>query len=1068
MTGRNRDIIILIFSPPTPIPISPLHITSTLTMVSNKRTRVWVKRSLFPESPVGRKVVRACSNDELDSTFFAASSRPLSPVKRSIIRSHSGDELLFPSRDRKTSKRSDRSSLVESSVESEDYEWALGWMSENEANKTVSIQLDDSENKKGLVMVTTITISAEKIGTEVLIANPKPSAPHDLVTLDHFHEPTVVECLKRRFTEGHIYTSTGPVLIALNPFQPLEDLYGEDIMRMYWNHAEQQALDHEDLLPPHVYAIADNSFRNMMRGLQMSVSKSSKKNTNQSILVSGESGAGKTVTTKYIMKYLAALSQRANQSASGKARAYLKNTQPKSEPLSPGKSRLNSSTSTLSSSSSSIEAQVLQSNPILESFGNARTVRNDNSSRFGKFIQMQFSETGRLLGTAIETYLLEKVRVVHQSDGERNYHIFYELLSSSVSEEESVRLQTLKLKPSDFKMLSSGTYVRRDGVKDSDTYQDLQKAMSMIGFSAGEISDIMAVTAAIMHASNTTFEPKDDEGCTVARDNFHLTATCQLLAVTVDDFEEALCFFSRTARGQVYRSPQSAAKAEKGLDALLKATYGALFEFLVRRINESIFGKGNDHSSVIGVLDIFGFESFKTNSFEQLCINYCNEVLQQQFNTFMLKNEQAEYINEGIDWDFIKFPENQDVLDLIEHKTDGIMSILDDMCKAPGASDKAFVSEVIKRCDKQSCFNANFRETPPLFSIKHFAGSVEYTTDGFLEKNRNELPKETSELLKSSSNSFVHALADIIVDSSSNGDAEASKARAVKTVGGFFRQQVKDLRQKIDATHPHYVRCIKPNAELVHDKYNSAMVAQQLRCGGILQAVSVTRDGFTLHYSHEDFLQRYQMLINKKADKRKVSKQDIETECKNLVNILLKRIEEEEQYHSNNGNTEAPVDEESVIDKAEASQDDETLIQFGKTKVLLKHHAFLSLERQLGAIQNKNATILNTAFRRYFCRTAFYCVRAAFRAELASRGTTFDEWFEHREIYYRPRKKGSFRIPNLVSHRMKMFNDATRGITKKKQNEKADDSKKIDLKNQVWILQDGLFKRNPDYVGEST
>ena len=1031
--------------------------------VGDNETRVWVKRSLFSEStPAGRKVVRAASNDELDSGVISHVS---SVEKKSLVRSHSGDEMIFPSRGRRTSNNRPVGNL---SAQSEDYEWALGWMTENESDMTVSIRLDAGENNKGLVTATTITVSREQIGTEILVANPTPSAPHDLVTLDHFHEPTVVECLKRRFAEGHIYTNTGPVLIALNPFQPLADLYGDDVMRMYWNHAEQQALDHDDLLPPHVYAIADNSFRNMMRGLQMSVSKASKKNTNQSILVSGESGAGKTVTTKYIMKYLAALSQRAHQSASGRARAYL-NIQSKTESSLLNKSTSNSNLTDLSSSLS-IEAQVLQSNPILESFGNARTVRNDNSSRFGKFIQMQFSETGRLLGTAIETYLLEKVRVVHQSEGERNYHIFYELLSPSVSEEESTRLQTLQRKPSDFKMLASGTYARRDGVKDSETYQDLQKAMKMIGFSTEEISDIMAVTAAIMHASNTVFDPKVDEGCSVARSNLHLTATCLLLGVTVDDFEEALCFFSRTARGQVYRSPQSVERAEKGLGALLKATYGALFEFLVQRINTSICGQGNCHSSVIGVLDIFGFESFQTNSFEQLCINYCNEVLQQQFNTFMLKNEQAEYISEGIDWDFIKFPENQDVLDLIEHKTDGIMSILDDMCKAPGASDKAFVSEVIKRCEKQSCFNANFKDTSPLFSVKHFAGSVEYTTDGFLEKNRNELPKETSELLKSSSNTFVHALADIILDSSPNGNTETAKSRTVKTVGGFFRQQVKDLRQKIEATYPHYVRCIKPNAALVHSEYDSAMVAQQLRCGGILQAVSVTRDGFTLHYSHYDFLQRYQVLVDEKSDKTtKAPKLAVEADCKKLVDILLERIEEEEQCHSNKANTDASADQEIVIDKTESTHhdDEEVLIQFGKTKVLLKHHAFLSLERQLGAIQNKNATILNTAFRRYFCQTAFQCVRAAFRAELASRGTTFEEWFEHRAIYYRPRQKGTFRIPNLVRHRMKMFNAAASGSSKPKERI-ANDSKKIDLKNQVWILQNnGLFQRNPDYVGDA-
>jgi len=739
-----------------------------------------------------------------------------------------------------------------------------------------------------------------------------PICPNDLISLSHLHEPAVVECLQHRYEDDCIYTATGPVLLALNPFQNIEGLYGESTMKLYWEKSENQSKEN---LSPHVYAIADEAFRNMMRSLDqtLGVADTERQCCDQSILVSGESGAGKTVTTKFVMKYLAALSQRAGSQKKEK-RAYEKVADEKKEkkekkgrsetyssstsylpPTSSSSSgtpswvsRSKTSNASVSTSnnkknsvggtdalsnvanlagSNSIEAQVLQSNPILESFGNARTMRNDNSSRFGKFIEIQFTRTGRLVGAQIETYLLEKVRLVTQSPGERNYHIFYEMLSGSMGADELRNYFIASTaSPDDFKITASGTFDRRDGVSDKDTCLALQAAMKTMKFSIEEQRNVFATAAAILHASNLTF-CDFDQYCQLDGRNVHLEPVCHLLGVSAEDLNQALCHCSITAgRESQVQQNLDIDKAEKGLEALLKATYGALFTYLVTRINDSICYYPDEHkdakdapSASIGVLDIFGFESFKTNSFEQLCINYCNEALQQQFNAFVLKNEQAEYEREGIEWSFIEFPENQDVIDLIDKRGSGILCILDDQCRAPGTSDRSFALDVYQKSKNHIRFSANRKQTALLqFCVNHYAGPVEYTTHGFVEKNRDELPKEATELLQNSFNPFIRELSSMMENTSAERQGSASFGKA--TVGGQFRRQLKRLREKIDVMSPHYVRCLKPNDQLVPDNFDRAAVAEQLSCGGILEAVRVARAGYSNHYTHEDFVRRYRCL----------------------------------------------------------------------------------------------------------------------------------------------------------------------------------------------------------------
>ena len=817
---------------------------------------------------------------------------------------------------------------------------------------------------------------------------PEQKYPDDLIILTHLHEPSVVYCMRKRYSFDKIYTSTGPILIALNPFKNCKALYSEAVMKQYWNRGEKRmsmnstgggsghakknepttsgaTAEEEDIeLPPHVYATADHSFRNMMTKLEENKEQSdnggsggrgpgrrappSKKGNNnktgccnQSILVSGESGAGKTVTTKFIMQYLATLSKRS--STDGGRRHSL----------------------TASGGKTDIEQQVLQSNPILESFGNARTIRNDNSSRFGKFIEIQFTETGSLVGANIETYLLEKVRLISQTDGERNYHIFYEILQG-MEDDDLDKYFLTDYTAEDFKMTNqSDTYDRRDGVCDYDTFQDLLHAMETMGFATIEQADIMSVTCALLHASNLTLNSINagDES-EIDRSNLHLKPILTLLGITADSLNRALCYFSITAGREKHTRSNSKEKAEKGLLAFIKATYGALFTYVVKRVNESITiedtsskrgGNKSNAAASIGVLDIFGFESFKSNSFEQLCINYCNETLQQQFNMFVLKNEQDEYEKEGIQWSFISFPDNQDALDLIDKRGSGILSILDDQCRAPGTTDKTFVNDVYQKLSRHPRLEANRRQVGSRkFGIVHYAGTVEYSSKGFVDKNRDDLPKEATDLLLSSSNDFVKTLGQIINGPSNTGNS-APKGRAPSknsklTVGGQFSRQLQELRLKIDNTLPHYVRCLKPNDELVPDHFDPLIVADQLRCAGVIEAVRVSRVGYPQRYSHARFLARYHILGQnalKQAARASRRRKPVDVLVESIaIQIRQQELNEEKP-------DKEPVDLVSVG------------IQVGKTKVFLRRKAYEGLE-QLRNRQTRNGAIKIQALGRSY------------------------------------------------------------------------------------------------------
>ncbi|KAL3770357.1 hypothetical protein ACHAWU_003577 [Discostella pseudostelligera] len=805
--------------------------------------------------------------------------------------------------------------------------------------------------------------------------------PQDLAELTHLHEPAIVHALRTRYHKDMIYTNTGNILLALNPFKMLNHLYTHEMMELFWSNSDGgenpegcSAADEEkegrNAPPPHAYAVAEraySSMRHCLDGGRMGGSSL----RNQTILVSGESGAGKTVTTKIIMRYLSILSQRHSNAIHHHRHG------------SPG-----------------VEMQVLQSNPVLESFGNARTVRNDNSSRFGKFIEMSFQarrntqssslggHCGSLLGATIDVYLLEKVRLVSVNPGERNYHVFYELLSPrgmNVKEKQRYKLTSqfgkgkAPLTVKDFSMTSvSGTFDRRDGVDDSDTYQELRTAMNTVGFSLEEQDGIFAVISALLHASNLQFVNDGGDKCQVNDVDGTSDAVSNLLGVSEDSLRMALTTSTIEARGELLVKTLSTGQADKALEATVKAIYGALFTYIVARINKSIEVQGDFRNNsvgndvaTIGVLDIFGFESFENNSFEQLCINYCNEALQQQFNRFVFKAEQAEYEREGIKWSNIDFPDNQETLDLIEAKRIGIFSVLDEQCRLPRRTDQTFAKSVYETCSESSIYfsASQMQMSKGRFVVTHYAGEVEYSSDNFILKNKDELPKSASNLLASSSVALVSELATIITNSGTNlrqtsGDNDyaplqrSSSTLARPTVSGQFSAQLKVLRSRIEATEPHYIRCLKPNDQLVANHFDESLVAHQLNCAGVLPAMKIARAGFAMRYPHASFIQRYRPIVFHDARIQTRSFSGHRLTCPYLISLLTTSLENEMRQTN--------VDE--IADIVSWG------VQVGKTKVFMRTTAFEAFEKLRNSALNKAATILQARTRAFICQNKFYLI----------------------------------------------------------------------------------------------
>uniref|UniRef100_A0A8B9GQM5 Myosin VC n=1 Tax=Amazona collaria TaxID=241587 RepID=A0A8B9GQM5_9PSIT len=658
---------------------------------------------------------------------------------------------------------------------------------------------------------------------------------NDLTALSYLHEPAVLHNLKVRFVESRlIYTYSGIILVAINPYKQLP-IYGDAIIHAY---SGQNMGD----MDPHIFAVAEEAYKQMARN-----------NKNQSIIVSGESGAGKTVSARYTMRYFATVSK--------------------------------------SSSNAHVENKVLASNPITEAVGNAKTTRNDNSSRFGKYTEISFDQSYQIIGANMRTYLLEKSRVVFQSENERNYHIFYQLCASATQPE----YKHLKLgSAEEFNYTRMGGSTVIEGVDDRANMVETQKTFALLG---------------------NVFGLKDK----------HLNIFCELLDLNSDKMAQWLCHRKIITTSETVIKPMTRPQAVNARDALAKKIYSHLFDLIVERINQALQFPGKQHT-FIGVLDIYGFETFDVNSFEQFCINYANEKLQQQFNLHVFKLEQEEYMKEDIPWTLIDFYDNQRVIDLIEAKM-GILELLDEECLLPHGTDENWLQKLYNNFVNKNALFEKPRMSNTSFIIQHFADKVEYKCEGFLEKNRDTVHEVLIEILKDS-----------------------------KVCEQSFRNSLSLLMVTLNATTPHYVRCIKPNDEKLPFEFDSKRVAQQLRACGVLETIRISAQSYPSRWTYLEFFSRYSILMTQ----QELSINDKKQICK----IVLQRlIQDHNQY------------------------------QFGRTKIFFRAGQVAYLEKLRSDKLRHACIVIQKSVRGWLQRKKFLCIKqAALIIQQYFRGQRTETW----------------------------------------------------------------------------
>ncbi|XP_010829714.1 PREDICTED: myosin-7 [Bison bison bison] len=658
----------------------------------------------------------------------------------------------------------------------------------------------------------TVTVKED----QVLQQNPpKFDKIEDMAMLTFLHEPAVLYNLKERYASWMIYTYSGLFCVTINPYKWLP-VYNAEVVAAYRGKKRSEA-------PPHIFSISDNAYQYMLTDRE-----------NQSILITGESGAGKTVNTKRVIQYFAVIAAIGDRSK--KEQATGKGT---------------------------LEDQIIQANPALEAFGNAKTVRNDNSSRFGKFIRIHFGATGKLASADIETYLLEKSRVIFQLKAERDYHIFYQILSNKKPELLDMLLITNN--PYDYAFISQGETTVAS-IDDAEELMATDNAFDVLGFTTEEKNSMYKLTGAIMHFGNMKFKLKQREEQAEPDGTEEADKSAYLMGLNSADLLKGLCHPRVKVGNEYVTKGQNVQQVVYAKGALAKAVYERMFNWMVTRINATLETK-QPRQYFIGVLDIAGFEIFDFNSFEQLCINFTNEKLQQFFNHHMFVLEQEEYKKEGIEWEFIDFGMDlQACIDLIE-KPMGIMSILEEECMFPKATDMTFKAKLFdNHLGKSSNFQKprNIKGKPEAhFSLIHYAGTVDYNIIGWLQKNKDPLNETVVDLYKKSSLKMLSSLFanyagfDTPIE---KGKGKAKKGSSFQTVSALHRENLNKLMTNLRSTHPHFVRCIIPNETKSPGVIDNPLVMHQLRCNGVLEGIRICRKGFPNRILYGDFRQRYRIL----------------------------------------------------------------------------------------------------------------------------------------------------------------------------------------------------------------
>jgi len=654
------------------------------------------------------------------------------------------------------------------------------------SNKDIWEQGDITEKNGGILTVRlvksrrVVTVRQEHVFPVNKIDTKK---VNDLSILDYLHEASVSNALIKRYEDDLIYTRTGATLVALNPFKMIDGLYDHVQTKMYHEHLEDQE--------PHIYGVIEKAYRDLCEN----------RGNSQVLMVSGESGAGKTESAKYVMHYLCdiSLDKRADVSKS----------------------------------------LIESTNPILEAFGNAQTVKNKNSSRFGKFMRLQFSCDNKIIGAKIDAYLLEKVRVTSVAPSERNYHVFYQMISGL----EDEILEDLYLDKK-LKYLGDFKKTKQDRLNWGATLNALQR----FGFNDDQMYQIFRILAGILLLGNVEFN-SDDENNAVILNSDIIEEISDIMKINAPKLADTLCHNNMIIRGEQMKQKLSVQKAYAARDTLVRDIYEGLFLFLVQWLNKKI-DNSEDEVKFIGILDIFGFEKMEHNRLEQLCINYTNECLQHQLNSLTFDELLREYRDEDITIPDISCPDNTPMINYISSGTNSIFNLLVDECHLPKGNDANLVNKLIRSHDEHDPGKCDGHPSNKRVTIKHYAGEVTYEFDGFCQRNSKKWNMGLSEMMKESDLDILKTIQSNLVKPKSNS-----------TVVGEFNSQLNDLLALINETDQHFIRCIKPNDESVANNACQIKVLDQLRAGGVVEAIRISRMGYPIRMLQSEFTKRYRILV---------------------------------------------------------------------------------------------------------------------------------------------------------------------------------------------------------------
>ncbi|KAF6120502.1 myosin IA [Phyllostomus discolor] len=710
----------------------------------------------------------------------------------------------------------------------------------------------------------------------------------DLVLLEPLEQESLLKNLQLRYEKKEIYTYIGNVLVSVNPYQQLP-IYGPDFIDKYRDYTFYE-------LKPHIFAVANVAYQSLRF-----------RDQDQCVLITGESGAGKTEASKLVMSYVAAVCGKGEQV-------------------------------------NSVKEQLLQSNPVLEAFGNAKTIRNNNSSRFGKYMDIEFDFKGSPLGGVITNYLLEKSRVVKQLKGERNFHIFYQLLAGA----DAQLLKALKLErdTSGYAYLN-GEVSRVDGMDDASNFKAMQSAMTVIGFSEEEMRWVLEVTALVLKLGNVELSNECQANGIPASgicDERGIREIGEIAGLNSEELERALCSRTMETAKEKVVTALNAVQAQYARDALAKNIYSRLFNWIVNRINESIKVGTGERKKVMGVLDIYGFEILEDNSFEQFVINYCNEKLQQVFIEITLKEEQEEYKREGIPWEKVDYFDNGTICNLIEHNQRGILAMLDEECLRPGVvSDSTFLAKLNQLYSKHSYYESKVTQNTQrqydhtmglsCFRICHYAGKVTYNVNSFIDKNNDLLFRDLSQAMWKARHPLLQSLFP-------EGDPKQASRKRPPTAGAQFKSSVAILMKNLYSKNPNYIRCIKPNEHQQRGQFSWELVATQAQYLGLLENVRVRRAGYAFRQVYGPFLERFRLLSRS-------------------------------TWPRWNGGDREGV--EKILGELSVSSKEVT---FGKTKIFIKSPKTLFyLEEQRRLRIQQLATLIQKMYRGWRCRTHYQQMR---------------------------------------------------------------------------------------------